>query len=342
MGLNRRASIVSAAGIVLLLAALWLIGGNEHAAADWHQGMARHGGDVLVLGPDATPGADLDGRTVLVTGVPEVVEPPQDRDFRVHANTPLLVRKVAMFQWREVRVGGHVFYEQDWVDHPVDSSQFDQPTGHANTQPFPFRAARFLAPQVRLDHFMLAPAIIEALPVPVQPVTPDFSRLPTSLQASFRTHDGTLTTSNHPGSPHLGDLRVNWLAMPLETVTVVAQVDGDSLMPASDAADGEGFQVQLGQRSLTDIFADLPLPPEAVWAWRVVALLLAWAGMWLILRHWRPARISVPVALAGGIAVLALLAGIMWLVASTAVAVAAWIITILAAATAWLFWRHPT
>ncbi|HET8553399.1 MAG TPA: TMEM43 family protein [Rhodanobacteraceae bacterium] len=341
MGLNRQAGIVFAAGIVLLLAGLWLIGGNEHAAADWHQGMSRHGGDVLVLGPDATPGADLDGRTVLVTGVPKVVEPPRDRDFHVQVDTPLLVRKVAMFQWREVRVGGQVSYEQDWVDHPVDSSRFDQPAGHANTQPFPFKAAQFVAPQVRLDHFMLAPAIVEALPMPVQPVTPDFSRLPANLQASFQTSDGMLTTSTGSGHPRLGDLRVHWLAMPLDTVTVVARVDGDRLAPAKGATDDQGFQVQLGQRSLTDIFADLPLPPDAVWAWRVVALLLAWAGAWLIVRHWCSPRSSAPTALASGVAVLALLAGIMWLTASVAVAIVAWAITALAAATCWFCWRRP-
>lgn len=340
MGLNRQADIGFVAGIVLVLAALWMIGANEHAVADWQMGMSRHGGDVLVLGPDTTPGVDLDGQEVLVTGMPEVVEPPRDRDFRVHVDTPLLVRKVAMFQWREVRVGGQVFYEQDWVDHAVDSSHFGQPAGHANTQPFPFETARFMAPQVRLDHFMLAPTIVKALPMPLQPVTPDFSRLPANLQASFQAHGDMLSTSVNPENPQLGDLRVHWLAMPPKVVTVVARVDGDRLMPAKGAAAGEGFQVQLGQRSLTDIFADLPLPPDAVWPWRVVALLLAWLGAWLIVRRWRPAHLAVPVALAWSVAMLGALAGVMWLTISVMAAVIAWIIAILAALAGGLLWRR--
>lgn len=340
MGLNRLADIGFVAGIVLLLAALWMLGANEHAMVNWHMGMLRHGGDVLVLGSDAAPGPGLDGRTVLVSGMPDVVEPPRDHDFHVHVDTPLLVREVAMFQWREVRVGGDVSYQQDWVDHAVDSSRFDQPAGHANTQPFPFDSQRFVAPQVRLDHFMLAPAIVQALPMPLRPVTPDFSRLPANLQASFQAYDGMLTTSTSPENPHLGDLRVHWLAMPLEVVTVVARVDGDRLGPAKGATDDEGFQVQLGQRSLTDIFADLPLPPNAVWTWRVVAWLLAWLGAWLIVRRWRPARFAVPIALAWGIAVLSVLAGAVWLTASVMAVTIAWVVGVLAALAGGLLWRQ--
>ena len=299
---GRQAGIFLVSGIVLLLAALWLIGSNEQAAASWHEGMSHHGGDVLVLGKDAAPGAGLYGRMVLVTGTPEVIEPPRDRDFRIRVDTPLLVRKVSMFQWREVRVGGDVSYQMDWVDHAVDSSKFVQPRGHANTQPFPFAGKRFMSPQVRLDNFLLAPAIVKALPAPLQPASPDFDHLPANLQASFQVHDGELTTSADPAHPRLGDLRVRWLAAPLEQITVVARVDGDKLVPAKDAVDGHGFQVQLGQRSLTDVFADLPIPPGAVWAWRVLALLLAWAGAWLIVRRWRPSHAGMTAALAAGVA----------------------------------------
>ncbi len=341
MRLERRAGIPLVVGIVLLLAALWLVGSNERAAADWHRGMMRHGGQVLALGPDAAPDAGLYGRTVLVTGTPEVVEPPRDRDFRVRVDTPLLERKVAMFQWREVRVGGDVSYQMDWVDHAVDSSRFEQPEGHVNAQPFPFAGKRFMAPRVRLDHFVLAPAIVRALPSPLQPVSPDFSKLPPNLQASFQVRGGMLTTSADPAHPKLGDLRVRWLAAPLEEITVVARVDGDKLVPAEGAADGRGFQVQLGQRALTDVFADLPMPPGAVWAWRVLALLLAWTGAWLVVRRWRPGRAGTMAALGAGVAVLAALAGVVWLGVSVMVAVVAWVVAALAACAGWFCWRRP-
>lgn len=336
MSTTRRNWIILEVGVVLMLIGLAVLGVNEQSAAAWQRGMARHGGSIAALGPDATPDASQHGQRVLVTGEPQVVERPRDQDFHVSADTSLLVRKVAMFQWHEVRVGNHVSYQQDWIDHPVDSSRFQQPAGHANTQTFPFSGKRFHAPVVHLNGHVLAPELVQALPGGVKPLQPDFSHLPANLQASFRVQDGMLTTS--VGRPRLGDLRVQWLVHPLQTITVIARADGNRLVPAEGA--GKGFEIQLGERSLTDIFPDLPLPPGGVWAWRVLALVLTCLGAWLVLRRWLAARTAVPVALGGGIAALGVLAGIMWVATSAMVAVIAWVVAILAAAGGVFSWRR--
>ncbi|HET7268696.1 MAG TPA: TMEM43 family protein [Oleiagrimonas sp.] len=317
-------------GLVLMLIGLAVLGVNEHSAADWQRGMARHGGSILVLGTEASPDAAQYGRRVLVTGTPQVVQRPRDPDFHVSADTSLLVRKVAMFQWREVRFGNQVNYQQDWVDHAVDSSDFEQPAGHANTLTFPFESARFHAAVVRLDGYVLAPELVHALPGGTKPLQPDFSHLPANLQASFRVRGNRLTTRVGDDRPRLGDLRVQWLVHPLQTVTVIARVDGNRLVPANGP--GKGFRIQLGERSLTDIFPDLPLPPSGVWAWRVLALVLTCLGAWLALRQWFATRTAVPAALASGVAVLGVLAGIMWIATSVMIAVIAWVVAVLAAA----------
>ncbi|HEX7338862.1 MAG TPA: TMEM43 family protein [Rhodanobacteraceae bacterium] len=322
---GRRAWLAMAAGCVLVLAALWLTASNERAAAAWQRGLATHGDATVVAdgGPAVTSG------TVLVSGVPDVLELPRDPDFSVHADSPELLRDVQMFQWHEIRVGGKVSYEQDWVDHPVDSRHFDQPRGHANTQPFPFDGKRFQSTKVRLGPYVLAPAIVRALPGVLHRITPDLSHLPANLQASFRVDDGVLTTVTAGASPQLGDLRVRWLALPLRPVTVVAQADGDKLVPA--AGGQPGFEMSVGKQSLTDVFADLPLPPTAVWAWRVLALVLAWLGLWLLLRGRWSTRGTAVVALACSVLLLAALAGIMWVTTSWLVAVIAWLVAVIAA-----------
>ncbi len=333
MSATKRAWLVPLLGIVLVLVAVWMLAANERTAAAWHRGMSRPDGDVLVLAANATPDKALQGRQVLVSGVPQVAKPPHDRDFHVWADTPLLVRKVAMFQWHELDAGAQVSYQLDWIDHPVDSSRFRHPAGHANTQAFPFTGQRFQAPQVRLGHFTLAPAIVHALPGPLQLLQPDFSHLPANLQASFQVRAGTLTTSADPQRPRLGDLRVRWLVRPLERVTVVARVDGARLVPAPGP--GQGFDVQVGTQSLTDMFPALPLPLRAVWAWRAGALVLAWIGAWLLLLQWWRPRGALPLALAGSAALLALVAGIVWVATSWVVAVIAWAIAVLAALGSW-------
>lgn len=340
MSTTRRTWIILEVGIVLMLIGLAVLGVNEQSAAAWQRGLAGHGGGILVLGTDAAPDASQDGQRVLVTGEPQVVERPRDPDFHVSADTSLLVRKVAMFQWHEVRIGNHVSYQQDWIDHPVDSGSFQQPAGHANTQAFPFSGKRFHATVVHLNGYVLAPELVHALPGGVKPLQPDFSHLPANLQASFRVQGDMLTTSAGGDRPRLGDLRVQWRVHPLQTITVIARADGNRLVPA--AGPGKGFEIQLGERSLTDVFPDLPLPPSGVWAWRVLALVLTCLGAWLVLRRWLATRTAVPVALAAGVAALGVLAGIMWVATSVMVAVIAWIIAILAGSGGAFCWRRST
>src|SRR5690625_7604864 len=124
MSTTRRTWIILEVGVVLMLIGLAVLGVNEQSAAAWQRGMARHGGSIAALGAGARSGASRhDGRRVLVTGEPQGVERPRGPDFPVSADTSLLVRKVAMFQWHEVRIGNHVSYQQDWIDHPVDSDR---------------------------------------------------------------------------------------------------------------------------------------------------------------------------------------------------------------------------
>lgn len=337
---TRHARWLPLIGVALVLLGLWMLGSNERTAAAWHRGMTRPGGDVQVLGATATSAVTAHGQRVLVSGMPKVVEPPRDTDFGVRADTPVLVRRVEMFQWHEEHAGGQVSYEQNWIDHAVDSRRFRHRAGHANTQPFPFASRRFQAAKVRLGRYVLAPAIVRALPGALQMLEPDFNDLPANLQASFQVHDGMLTTSSNPRHPRLGDLRVTWLVRPLQDVTVVARVDGDELVPAPGPGPGEGFEVQVGSQSLTDVFPDLPLPLHGAWAWRVGALVLAWLGVWLVALHWCRPRAALPVALAVSVALLGALAGIMWLGTAWVVAVIAWAVAFLAALGAWQGWRR--
>lgn len=307
-------SFIAGLGVILLVWAAWMTGSNESMAKQWHQGMAQPSGQVLVLGNDAVPKAASEGRMVLVTGTPTLVQAPRDNDFNVRADSPVLARKVEMFQWHEVRGTGPLSYQQNWIDHPVDSKRFTQPSGHANTQPFPFTGRVFTASEVRLGQFILAPAIVQALPGSAHPLPVNLSKLPANLQASLRGQGNYLTTVSRSGTPHLGDLRIQWLAKPFEEVTVVAQVHGKHLRPEAGAVRGPGFEVRVGEQSLTDVFAALPLRPKTVWTWRVLYLVLALVGAVMLLRAWERPSVRAPVALATAVVLLAVVTGVAWLV----------------------------
>jgi hypothetical protein len=329
-----RRLLVLTVGAILVLAGVGLAALTERGLIDFRASAERHGGQVLDLG-GAGPQAGQSGYMVRVAGPLQVVEAPLDEQFNQQVPAPLLIRHVEMFEWHELRLGGPASYELDWEDHPIDSSHFEQPRGHANPAKFPIEGAQYDAGEVRVGGFVLSPTLVNALPGSA-PVAPDMRRLPGNLAASFSLYQDHLVTSVNPANPQLGDLRVSWEQVPLQTVTIVAKADGDRLVPAGHAADGKGYDVEVGQRSLADVFPDLSLPPGFVWPRRLLAVLLAALGVSLLLWH-EGERIDLLLALATGALVVGAVPGVLWLGSDNGIAVAWIVLAVLGAALA--YWR---
>jgi hypothetical protein len=301
--------ILLVVGALLVLAGVALVALTEQGLIGFRSAAERHGGQILDLGSNGQPQGADQGYMVRVSGPIRVVEAPLDVQFNQQASTPVLMRHVEMFQWHEIRAGGPPIYEQDWEDHPVDASHFAP--GHGNPAHFPLQSQEFDAGRVNIGAFVLSRAIQRALPGS-QAMVPDMRRLPVNLAASFSLHHDALVTSSRPTSPQLGDLRVSWSAVPTVTVTVVARLDGNRLVPAAGAADGKGFDVEIGDRPLLAIYPDLPVPPEFVWPRRVLALLLAMFGAGLLL-YAKSRRIEAVLAGASGAVAVGAVAGVLWL-----------------------------
>lgn len=305
-----RALVLNILGAVLVLGGIGLVAMTARGLIGYSVAVSRHGGEVIDLGTDALPEAGQHGYMARVVGTPQVVEAPHDPEFNLRVNTPVLVRRVEMFQWREINVGGIVHYEQDWVDHPLDSSHFEQPHGHENPGSFPVGGKQFDAGRVQLGGFTLGTALIHALPGS-QKVDPKIPALPENLVASFSRYQNYLVTSSHPGDPRLGDLRVSWDEIPLQLVTIVGRLDGERLEAASDAGDGKGYQVQIGDVPLLDLFPDLPIPPDFVMTRRILAVLLASLGVFVLLSVHR--RYDIVLSLGLGSLGVGAVACVLWI-----------------------------
>ncbi|GAA0889597.1 TMEM43 family protein [Rhodanobacter soli] len=310
-GVSVHGLVLNIIGALLILAGIGLAAVTARSLLNYRAVASLHGGEVVDLGANAQPGAGQHGAMVRVLGTPTVVEAPHDPDFNLRANTPVLVRHVEMFQWREVRFGSSVHYELDWVDHLLDASHFEDPKGHANPLSFPISGKQFDAGLVQIGGFKLGPVLLHAIPG-TQRITPDPVALPENLAASFSRYQDYLVTSAQPGDPRLGDVRVIWNEVPLQELTIVGRIDGDRLVAASDAADGKGFVVQVGDVPVLDLFPDLPVPPEFVLSWRILAVLLASLGAFLLLSAQRDRRDPL-LALGLGALAVGIVASVLWL-----------------------------
>jgi hypothetical protein len=310
-GMFTRALALNIVGALLVLTGVGLVATTARGLLNYRAAATRHGGEVVDLGSDMQPQASQHGYMVRLVGTPTVVEAPRDPEFNLRVNTPVLLRHVEMFQWREVRIGDGVHYEMDWVDRPLDASRFKEPAGHANPASFPISGKQFDAGLVQMGAFKLDPVLLHALPGSQQ-VAPDTKSLPENLAASFTLYQDHLVTSAHPDDPRLGDLRVSWDEVPLQQLTIVGRLTGDRILAAAEAADGKGYDVQLGDVPLLDMFPDLPVPPEFVLSRQILAVLLAGLGAFLLLCAQHRQR-DVMLALGlGGLAV-GIVACVMWI-----------------------------
>lgn len=310
-GISVRGLALEVIGALLVLAGIGLVAMTSRGMLNYRAAAARHGGEVINLGTDAQPQPGQHGYMARIVATPKVVEAPHDPEFNFRVNTPVLVRHVEMFQWREIRIGDVVHYELDWVDRPLDASHFREPAGHANPASFPISGKQFDAGLVQVGGFKLGPVLLHALPGS-QRVAPDPKSLPDNLAASFSRHEDYLVTSANPGEPRLGDVRVSWDEVPLQELTVVGRLDGDRLVAAADAADGRGYDVQVGDVPVLDMFPDLPEPPEFVTGARVLAVLLAALGAFLLLSRKRAQRDALLALGLGGLGV-GIVASVLWL-----------------------------
>lgn len=299
-------------GALLLLAGVALAAMTAKGLLSYREVTERHGGEVIDLSASHGTRAGGLGFMARIVGTPKVVEAPGDAEFNLHVNTPLLTRHAEMFQWREIHIGGSVHYELDWVDHLVDASHFEQSQGHANPARLPIGNREFPAGLVRLGGFRLSPQLLRALPGN-QAVAPDVQALPANMAASFDRYGNYLVTSAHPGEPRLGDVRVSWSEVPLQQVTVFARVDGDQLVAATDAIDGKGYQVGIGNVSLLDMFPDIPMPPRFVQGKRILALLLASLGALLLCCMRQEKRPDIVLAVGLGCLAVGSVASVLWL-----------------------------
>ncbi len=338
-GVSMRGLALNITGALLVLAGIGLVAVSSRGLLNYRAAAVRHGGEVMNLGIDAQPQAGQHGSMARLVGTPKVVEAPRDPEFNLRVNTPVLVRHVEMFQWREVRIGDGVHYELDWVDRLLDASRFKEPAGHANPASFPISGKQFDASLVQMGGFKLGPVLVHALPGS-QRVTPDPGSLPENLVASFSRYQDYLVTSATPGDPRLGDVRVSWDEVPLQQVTVIGRLDGDQLVAATDAADGKGYDVQVGDVPVLDMFPDLPVPPESVTSERLLAVLLAALGAFLLLSTQRNQR-DVLLALGLGGLGVGIVASALWVGGDTRT-LCGWLAVVLLSLllTVWRLRRH--
>lgn len=284
-------------GLVLFVAAFPLLFWNEGRAVKRYKTLKEGGGTVVSVPADNVDAIN-GGKLIHVTGQATTEETLKDSVFGISAKAIKLKRVAEMYQWQESvssrtkkKVGGGsktvktFSYSRTWSGSRIDSSRFDDPTGHENPGAMPHTSRDIVAKQVRLGAFKLTRALVAKIgnfePLAVAGDTP----VPGELGEQAKLQGNGFYIGANPSSPQIGDIRVRFeVAMPSEVSVIANQVD-DTFEPYRAEAGGTIELLQMGVHTAEAMIEKAQASNRMLtWILRLAGFLLMLIGLNMFFR----------------------------------------------------------
>ena len=275
---------------IFVLAALLCLFFSEREVARAHV-MMKVGTQAVVSIDPAELSPEHRGRLVHFSGLVQTDEVLTDPLLEISAEGLVLRREAEMYQWQEQEhretgtdsqgrqtTSVSYSYDRGWESYAVQSARFSQPQGHENSGSMPVQSATFVTQDARLGGIALPAALLEQIEyrLPVSAATA--KTLP--LDLAPEPGEAYFHYRSNPRSTSVGDVRVSFSIVPETYVSVVARLEGDTVVPYPVADDVEIFMIE------DDLIpAELMLSraqqkvTEQKWIYRVVGFLLLFFGL---------------------------------------------------------------
>jgi len=236
---------------------------NEGRAVEAISALNQGLHQVVEASPDTVLPAN-DGKLIHLTGPISTATPARDPVFGVTGEGLLrLSRKVEMYQWKEdtststsESMGGTkttqttYSYHRVWSESLIDSSEFHHPSGHANPS-MPITSARFDSSASMLGAYHVDPGVLDE----ISDFTP-FEAAIASPLPGYQAQGGAFYRGQDAANPAIGDLRVNFEAVPSQVFSVVAAQVAGTLTPYHAANGYEIALVKPGALTSAALFAE--------------------------------------------------------------------------------------
>ncbi len=234
-------------GILLLIGCIWLLIWNEGRAIQTYRALSEGASQVVSIDGGAVDPAN-DGKLVHLSGAVKSDQVPKDSQFGVVADGAVgLSRHVEMYQWveksesqtKKTLGGGEettttYSYAKEWRSSVVDSSDFKQAEDHRNPSRMP-NGATFTVKTAHVGAFTVQGNDIAGIGDYSQLALTDsdIQRIGEQIgsgRLSGRNTDGAYIGSNE-NLPSVGDLRITFQRIDLETASIVGKQSHDALTP---------------------------------------------------------------------------------------------------------------
>jgi hypothetical protein len=231
-------------GLILVVVSVGVLFWNEGRAIRTAQGLAEGAGIVRSAAADRVDSSN-DGRLIHVTGILSTAGAVSDPDFAIRVQGVRLERRVEVYQWKEethsetrTKFGGGeertttYKYVRTWSDKPIDSDRFKEPRGHTNPV-MTYQSRDLLAAGTRLGAFAVPDSLLRAFGEAKRLAATEVqaNALQIRVNKPVAVNDGVLYVGRDPAQPAIGDMRISFAEVPLQTASVVAAQAGSGFAP---------------------------------------------------------------------------------------------------------------
>ena len=337
-------------GLALFVLGFPVLFWNEGRSVKTARAIDEGEGACVSLESNATVDPEMNGKLVHMTGRADTSDVLADEVFGVSATAIRLEREVEMYQWVEdshttekKNLGGSVTktttysYKQEWVDRPIDSSDFHDP-GHDNPGAIEFPSEERYAANVSFGAFRLNERQIRSIGAPQKFQFPaNFTcrvervqvQGNTILVPNAETRLNVLNTRNVAMQPRVGDMRVTFKAVYPHDISLIAKQYGDTFVEYTAKNGSKLSYLRDGIADAAEMFETARSGNSFItWLLRLGGFILMFMGLSAVLRP-----LSV---LADVLPILGDIVGIGTGVVAGLVALICSLVTI---AIAWLFYR---
>jgi hypothetical protein len=332
-------------GLILFIAAFPVLWINEGYAVRVYKGLEEGAGSVVAADLNIQS-PDMEGQFIHGIGETSTPEILVDSELGVSLNAIHLVRKVEMYQWKEIattetveKVGGTqettttYTYEPVWSSSLIQSSSFKDPearTRNANPAQMSYQGQSWSAQQVMIGAYTLSPGLIGQISAnqAIDYTNPDLANIPESIveKADISTNQIYIGS---PGTPQIGDVRISHQYAVPGQVSVLGRVMNGQIGPFRTKQNTTIEILRPGMHSAEEMIeAAKAANVFRTWLFRVLGFFLFFIGLNTILKPLATVGVVLPFLgrlLSSGIGLISGLIAI--------------ILTFVVIAIAWIFYR---
>lgn len=268
-------------GILLLIIGIFMLASNEKKAVTNQKDVVEMRKTYVEVDSKSVD-ANNNGKLVVTSG--KLVYSPStmtDSTFGVSLETPILERKVEIFEWveetQESNDSTTYTYTKQWNDDLISSAKFNTPAGHTNPTYVPYDDDSYRTKSLTVGAFTLSEKFVNALSA-----SSDLKSIPgdVKLPEGYKVVGNYITNAADMANPQVGDIRISYKYGDYTDVTVLGN-QTDSRIDSFKTKKGSSIiRLEHGILSGDEVITNIENENNMMkWIFRILGTLLIVIGL---------------------------------------------------------------